>query len=450
MVVFCAGPGCTCGDSKISQGTYFLSLWRERREGSGCIIKRVENHYSLTCLEDLFNGGLTVSTLCDLDGQLDHRADNATGFPFRCPSNSAEARRLREERYREIEDTLHEDQLRSSRKVKPGDHHGTETPNLKLHRASNISPFVSRYRKQGLRWGEQKRRSKELENPFTAASELQKTRSHQGHLICLCREPAGESDLVICSSSGCMIGTFHLQCLGLDEPLEEGDEVYCMYCAENLVLNEGCKSEDGGSDGSTFVEGHQQLEPESELPNTRKGFEDNTNRSDLTTATAESDEEENFQPSEKHRFQAINSLESGTGIFHTVQTDGTRSLPPLTPYLKPMKPRRGKTPAQIPLQPGSSQMGFTDLAPFISLAYEDYSPTGLNKKEVKVFHDWVYSCPNSRLLQVISVNERAKRGLNVGQKGRAVTGGRHVVAGSMGRTPLNLSEVLDYACTRGT
>lgn len=158
-----------------------------------------------------------------------------SGFLYHCPSNSPEALNLRGKRDDETE-LLPLTPVQGKHLANPVQTPASKTPNLKFSRPDDVSPFIRRYRKQGLTYKSRRksRTSEQLETGRTPEA----SRPEQEVQICYCREAANGLELVRCSSPNCMIGTFHFQCLNLQEPLEEGDEVYCDYCAEDLSADD--------------------------------------------------------------------------------------------------------------------------------------------------------------------------------------------------------------------
>ncbi len=394
-------------------------------------------HYSLTCLEALFDQGLAVRTPYDIhgyfdqlgsladfqsyhswsevDGQVDDLVD-VSGFPYHYPSNSPEALYLRGKRF--IETTaVPLTPVRGERPVDSMPTSASKTPTLKLSRPSDVSPYDRRYKKQGLTY-ENRRKSRISEQldikPFPLTSQ-----PAQEDRICYCREPADGSELVQCCSPNCMIGTFHLRCLNLEEPLEEGEEVYCSYCAESLGADDDRENESDALPvtGEVHAEHRCQSVPTSPLP---KLLEDSDVHGEQVEGAPSSDTNtsSNTDRPSPSAFVAINCPLTNLSVFHCTQTDGARSPLPATPYLKPTSATSSQTRSdrekkQVPvsLQPDSSQISFADLAPFIGVSHLSYSPLGLTNEEAEAFLNWKQSCPKSRLLDALPVRERVKKGL---------------------------------------
>ena len=386
---------------------------------SGGVIKKSVLHYSLTCLEDLFDRGLCSGTPHEIDGHFDTPTEQATTeFPYHFPSNSPETRRLRSERQDEIREMVQMTPVKarsSARKEK-----SPETPNLKLARPSDVSPYVRRYKKQGLTW---QTRGKNKLSEQNVSSSLQKSRTSQETLICYCREPADGSELVYCSSPACMIGQFHLRCLQLNEPLEEGDEVYCAYCAEDLTPD--CSSE-SESDLSPRIHpddwDESQSIPTSPAPEAQDSII-TVNRAEESRGS-EHEMDYNADTASSPGFVAVNSPAAVKDASDFAQFDGTHSDLPATPYLKPtstsshtIKTKREKKRARVSPQPGSSEVSFADLAPFISVSHLTHSPLGLMNNEARIFMHWKRLCPSSKLLQTGLIKEHAKQGQEPGEDG---------------------------------
>lgn len=430
-------------------------------------------HYSLTCLEGLFDRGLSHETPYEVDGHVDQPGQSAhsichnptgevtcqvdgladvSGFPYHYPSNSPEALYLRGKRDDETE-LLPRTPVRGKRPASPVRTPASQTPNLKLSRPNDVSPFLRRYRKQGLTY-ENRRKSRTSEQLETGCTP-KTSRPEQEVRICYCRDAANCLELVQCSSPNCMIGTFHLECLNLQEPLEVGDEVYCDYCAENLSADDdGETVEDVYTvTGGVHAEDECTAGTASPVPellgdsNVQVGYPEET-------ASSATDLSSDAVTPRHNGFVAINDPKTCPNIHRYAQADGARSPIPATPYLKPTSTpsskaasERQKKQSQVPLQPGSSQISFADLAPFIGLSHLAYSPLGLTNNEAREFVHWKNSCPKSRLLEALPIEERIEKGLKPSEAWYPVNHQGYVLLQN-GFAPRKLSELLDLV--RGT
>ena len=467
LVLPCSDPQCAKDTNVIPKGVFFLTLSKSVLDPACAVIKKSVLHYTLTCLEDLFDRGLSTETPYEVDGHIDRpseselstsrsRVDKVTsqvdglvdvsGFPYHYPSNSPEALYLRGKR--DNESILRPlTPVRGTRPASPVRTSTSQTPSLKLSRPNDASPFVRRYKKQGLTY-ESRRKSRTSEQ-LEIGCRPKASRPEQEMRICYCREAANCLELVQCSSPNCMIGTFHLQCLNLQEPLEEGDEIYCDYCAENLSADDDSET---GEDAYTVTGGvHAEDEcaagtasPVPELlegSNVQGGYPEGT----ASPAT----DSGNHAVTRGHKgFVAINDPKTCLSIHRYAQTDGPPSVP-AKPYLKPTstpssktRSERQKKQARVSLQPGSSQISFSDLAPFIGLSHLAYSPLGLTNNEARVFLHWKKSCPKSRLLKALPIGERIEKGLRPSEAWYPVKPQGYVLPHE-GFAPCKLSGLLD-------
>ena len=368
-------------------------------------------HYCLACLEALFDRRPSPNLDCQLDGKLDSKLE-AT-FPYHFPSNSAEALALRRKRDKEAQDIIELDHLRrtSTPPTTSASFVDSQSPNLTLSRPRDVLPYPARYKKQGRTTSDYgKRKSSDTAN--TSSLPLSKRRRlHEARgtpykaLICFCREPAGESDLITCASGACMIGTFHLQCLNLKEKIEDGDEVYCMYCAESFREVEAGPMKVVGVDPT-----------ESETPSDTEDDVPSTPRSDLDQdgvyipdpAACGIVEDDALTLPSSPSFHTVNGPgHTATSKTHHTQIDGLMSPVPVTPCLRPISTaslsgnisKAAKPSSAVPLPPGSNRTTFADLAPFIICELSSHSPFGLSSNEAKAVRDWQRFCPRSKLLQ---------------------------------------------------
>ena len=387
----------------IPKGAFFLTLSQSLVGTSGGALKRSVRHYSLTCLERLFDQIICINKPCEVDGHFDDDLE-MPDFPHNYPSNSPEAKLIRQKRSKEIETLTQVSPIgeRSKDRLALG-RSEIRTPNLKLRRPNDASPYHRRYRKQGLTY-ENKRKSGESgqsEQQQNDGASTEKKRP-QEYRICYCREPAGESELISCSAKACMTGTFHLECLNLNQELEEGDEVYCSYCAEDLSAEE---SSDGDDDEALalLAKGAIATEAYTATPSPSAPQYNHDQNALETTAveSQESDSEANDDEIEMYPqgFTPVNSDEHD-------QFDGQRSPIPTKLYLQPISTSstssRRERPMQsthVPLQPDSSQINFADLAPFISVSHQAHAPLGLANEEAWAVQKWKINCPKSRLSQ---------------------------------------------------
>lgn len=160
MTVGCSDPGCTELGARLPAGNFYLTLARNYLSSGRESTKREETHYNLACLEAIFDRGLTISEPYEFDGQSDGAVDNPNTFPYHFPSNSPEALKLRKRRYAEIEEILQEEHAHKSKSptAELKRDVADNSPNLKLTRANNVSPYEQRYKKQGLQYARKQSR----------------------------------------------------------------------------------------------------------------------------------------------------------------------------------------------------------------------------------------------------------------------------------------------------
>lgn len=219
-----------------------------------------------------------------------------------------------------------------------------------------------------------------------------------------------------------MIGTFHVRCLDLEQPLEEGDEVYCMYCAEDLHQYDTDESDVGLGNAAMLVgeagDVHEDGPDAAALSSSAVGGEYGENSSEAGSRSSEQEVREDLSSPVQHSFTAINGPNAGTNVSYATPFDGPSFPVPATPYLKPIsasslehgyKKQRNRHP--VPLPPGSSLMAFTDLAPFITISSRAQT-LGWTEEEVIVFKQWKRACPKSRLLAGLSVRQKVEKGLS--------------------------------------
>ncbi|RMZ76081.1 hypothetical protein DV737_g4974, partial [Chaetothyriales sp. CBS 132003] len=170
---------------------------------------------------------------------------NGPDFPFRYPSNSAMAWRLRRERQLEIEEIKKADERLEQVQNEYADD-DSKFPSLILRRPPNHTSIENRYKKQGLTRTRSGPRSRQRKSDGTERDSSESDASQQGayrelsptetafrpETICSCREPEdGDGhDVVKCVGEHCMIGIYHLRCLGLEQlPADEADW-FCPQC----------------------------------------------------------------------------------------------------------------------------------------------------------------------------------------------------------------------------
>ena len=387
----------------IPKGAFFLTLSQSLVGTSGGALKRSVRHYSLTCLERLFDQILSIDKPCEVDGHFDDDLE-IPDFPHNYPSNSPEAKLMRQKRSKEIERLTQVTPIREISKDRLAQGRSEiRTPNLKLRRPNDASPYHRRYRKQGLTY-ENKRKSGESgqsEQQQNDGASTEKKRP-QEYRICYCREPAGESELISCSSTACMIGTFHLECLNLNQELEEGDDVYCSYCAEDLSAEESSDADDDEALDSSAIDAiATEAYRATPSPSAPERSHDQNALQTTAVESQESDSEANDGASDMYPqgFTPVNSDEHD-------QFDGQRSPVPMKLYLQPIatpsassRRERPTKSTHVPLQPDSSQINFADLAPFISVSHQAHAPLGLTNAEAWAVQKWRINCPKSRLSQ---------------------------------------------------
>jgi hypothetical protein len=452
LMLDCSAPRCTEQKHLTSAGPFFLTLANESATGAEHNVDTEGLHHHLTCMQDLFNRGLEISAPFEIDGQFDVTPAGSPAFPYHYPSNSPEAMLLRQERYMEIEQLLKDIRQQNVTGTKADRLEEKNSPSLKISRPNDVSPYGRRYKKQGLTYHDKYRKSGGSDKAECEQSQ-RLNGSPEELLICFCREPAGDSELITCSSETCMIGTFHLQCLDLDEPLEQGDRVYCMYCAENLSLEDNESSaikDDILSTEKVSELMNQDPTPPSALLETISDAETVVDPDDIDTMTAtdsEANEDTSFQ--DHHRFIAINSPTASPGVTQHTQLDGPRSPNQASTDFNAELPSssalrwRTKTRTATPLPLGSNETRFEHLAPFICCVDQSQSSYGLTKPEAEALRTWKSFCPISRLLLSLPMKVRKRRRLILSYA--LDHQGCHISIGSNSIGPAKLSDLLEKA-----
>ncbi|RMZ87359.1 hypothetical protein DV736_g5413, partial [Chaetothyriales sp. CBS 134916] len=310
-VINCACPTCHDSNLSLEYGQYFLTLVAKSsitsvKTSSRCV------SYSLLCLEHIFGNHYfppsvqeTIvelyhdgtgdmpkrkhDAITDEDGNSPKSKSKAVGkdpdFPFRYPSNSAMAWQLRQERQLEIEEIRKADKRFEHVQNEYSDEE-SKFPSLILRRPPNHTSIENRYKKQGLtrtRSGPRprQRRSDGMERGSSESDSPRQGTDREPsptatvfvqEIICSCREPLdGDGlDVVKCAGEHCMIGIYHMRCLGLEQlPTDEADWFcpQCVYYADRQRREKQVEADDtSNNDSNTLIATSSSIEDQGNDP----------------------------------------------------------------------------------------------------------------------------------------------------------------------------------------
>jgi hypothetical protein len=180
----------------VPLGAFFLSLVIGNRAPQTQSALRRKTHYSLTCLETIFNRGATVTPALALDGTADD----------------------------------------------------DDFPDLTLQRPRDISPYEQRYKKQESMYSSLgSRASSTYESPNEATQPFVKLKMNH---VCICNEPADDPNYMItCSNENCLVGSWHLRCIKAhsdttwrtcDDYHDPTGKFLCSKCQDVLNRSSSC------------------------------------------------------------------------------------------------------------------------------------------------------------------------------------------------------------------
>lgn len=260
---------------------------------------------------------------------------------------------------------------------------------MRIHRPKNLEDITERYKKQRLTRAdqEQERKISRQEQQSLTDTDTSKDPAplvapwdREARLICYCREPENDSDLVQCSNDFCLIGWFHVECCGQSPSLLSDRRFYCDFCAD--------PAHESDSDASGTIESDCSAREAPRTPSPPK------DRADDGSEISDGFEEQvphvlpelgGFTPINRKRRYTHDSPSA-------INLDGSinaRSRPVIN-YPRPTNR----------LNP--SFVSFADLAPFISYEIFPASPTGLTESDAVNFEAWRYSRPVSNLVTALS------------------------------------------------
>lgn len=422
----------------MPSGTFFLTLVKGNRAPESNNMLQPKIHYTLICLEKMFNRGATVSPKLALDGQGDESGEDPVEMPYDYPSNSPQALRLRKRRLEEAEEIVADVQAQDAKRAKRLELRQTsgtpdESGDLKLRRPVDLSPYNIRYKKQGrIHSGEKKVRVSDGSTYFYDASDKESIYEPPTNVtraltalanpnICVCQEPAGDRAVVSCSNDKCLIGAFHLECMG-EQQLSPAGELYCKLCQHTFdgletaarVAAAGAKADElkalnAEVDVSSMHTGTPTKEEFSEFVRYPEDEDDQFSEfvhwpeDDADGQTQQVNKSPSAHPG--RAFVAGNDQSASTDSTKASQLDGQSSLRQIFGGFNVHAdwPRRikqilkGRTTARP--SPGSYKMAFTDLAPFIFAKPRNQlrNLNVLTDTEEAVLDDWKRRCPRSRL-----------------------------------------------------
>lgn len=259
---------------------------------------------------------------------------------------------------------------------------------MRIHRPKDLEDITGRYKKQRLTRADQDQerkisRQEQQSQPDPDTSKDPAPAApwdREARLICYCREPENDSDLVQCSNELCLIGWFHVECCGQSPSLLSDRRFYCDFCTDT--------THESDSDASSDM-----IKPDSSAREILRTPSPPRDRADDGSEISDGFEEQvpHVSP-ELGGFTPINrkrrySHESPSHI----NLDGSinaRARPVINYH--PTK------------HLNAAFVNFADLAPFISYKIFPASSTGLTESDGVNFEAWRYSQPVSNLVTFLS------------------------------------------------
>jgi hypothetical protein len=236
-------------------------------------------------------------------------------------------------------------------------------------------------------------------------------------LICYCREPEEDEDLVQCRNELCLIGWYHARCVENDSLLSEGNFI-CDFCSHRATSSDSELSV--ASDFSPLVDTNYRAEtPETEKLFSNHGSFVNEREDQRQVAGHHSDThspdgsqdvnkchdqpvtpEPIGPPSTPNAPNLYTTIASSPGGFTPINRRlldvSTTALPYNLDGIIDSKPQpivdyRAKA-------HNADLASFADFAPFISYDVFPSSPSGIREQDVVNFEAWRLSMPRSKLL----------------------------------------------------
>ncbi|RMZ78347.1 hypothetical protein DV738_g3906, partial [Chaetothyriales sp. CBS 135597] len=485
--ITCACPRCSDRNLPLGTGQYFLSMITKSRIASGVRDSR-RRSYSLVCLEQLFGNYSTPpsvhgtvfephydgsSDMCkrkhdavaDEDGSSSEPrrknvASERPDFPFNYPSNSEMAISLRHQRYLEIEQVRKADENFQHVQNEFTDD-DVEFPSLILRRPPNHTNYRDRYKKQGrtrswYRPRKQQYRSDGMENAGSASDPLQEDTDGEPSpagtisgldIICSCREPSdrGGLDTIECAGDYCMVGLYHLRCMGLEELPAGHADWFCPQCVHYADWQRRQTEAEADDDFINDESDTLVAASPSAMGHSGDELSDSFFREDTIEAAVE----------EEEISQAINHPEhqlDGNGSGHFTRDSEpvirryyrtllakeyanrelvNRNRPPLLPNLQANRQTQTTAaPAHSPAfssRPVASSVAFSTtpfyaLAPFITPSYACKDPHALTLDELRRFWGWRAHCsPCATTTELVQATPHAVREFFAHEDGNAMT-----------------------------
>lgn len=256
---------------------------------------------------------------------------------------------------------------------------------MRLRRPKDLGDIHERYKKQRLTASDQKQEWKISRQQQHAQASVADDvapaapADREPRLICYCREPENDSDLVQCSNEFCLIGWFHADCCAQSPFLLSDRRFYCDFCTD--------RTHESDSDTSSDIEVVYTSQVAPRTPSPARAGQDDT--SEVSDGFAEQYSQAlptigGFTPINPERQYSHASPSS-------INLDGS-----INPRMRPVINYR---PAR---RFNANLATFADLAPFISYKIFPASPTGLTEHDILNFEAWRYSMPISTLATDLS------------------------------------------------
>ncbi|EXJ95126.1 hypothetical protein A1O1_00245 [Capronia coronata CBS 617.96] len=338
MVYCCSYPTCRNPMNVIPLGECYGSVTDEASNQSRTYFEEYPRtvYYCFDCLEQVLNHEFEIEMAHEILPQLvDGTHDNEMTlelaeklhplldskkfkwmyFPQEPPltpgkdSNSKKGSLLRRQKQYEIERIIKdlEGQLVGKEEyLMPTRDAGSQSPDLRIHKRHDLSPFRDRYKKQGLEYCD-------LHDHSESGGSDAKKRPHtpdgagrhdSSALRCFCTEPPDDDGMVHCSSTSCMFGAIHLRCSGLDNVACAQEGFVCKYCK---VDGSACSGDNNCSHSMTG-------ESESDSLSDDESFKYETTESETT-------EEDDIETSDE-----LEELEEGEAEYLAQQNAGRVQL----------------------------------------------------------------------------------------------------------------------------